>query len=151
MAAAAVGAEAIPGLLIRPARAGLLSPVLQLIRPQLERRLSRVCLELAAGGQKELEQILSEPCRRLARPVSVCLIEETERSGRSFGVLTELLGGRFGDDTEVVAKRCVAKLLGLPVDTLKDVPLRDLNRRFSQRSGEPDTTPPLDGPGGQER
>jgi hypothetical protein len=58
------------------------------------------------------------------------LIEETDRTGRGLGVLTEMLNGRFGDDSEVVVKRCLARLLGLPVDSLKDVPLRDLTRRF---------------------
>jgi hypothetical protein len=42
-----------------------------------------------------------------------------------------MLSGRFGDDSEVVVKRCLARLLGLPADSLKDVPLRDLTRRFS--------------------
>jgi hypothetical protein len=41
-----------------------------------------------------------------------------------------MVGGRFGDDSEVVVKRCLARLLGLPVDSLRDVPLRDLARRF---------------------
>lgn len=28
--------------------------------------------------------------------------------------MTELLAGRFGDDSEVVVKRCAGRLLGLP-------------------------------------
>ena len=34
-----------------PAQAGLLLPVLQLMRPQLESRLTRVCVETASGGK----------------------------------------------------------------------------------------------------
>ena len=45
-----------------------------------------------------------------------------------------MIGGRFGDDSEVVVKRCLARLLGLPVDSLRDVPLRDLTRRFGTLS-----------------
>jgi hypothetical protein len=116
--------------LASPSSAGLLMPVLELMRPRLESRLAEVCIQTAAGGLA-LGASLEDPCRKLAKPTSRCLIEETNRTGRGLGVLTEMLGGRFGDDSEVVVKRCLARLLGLPVDSLKDVPLRDLTRRFS--------------------
>lgn len=126
-----LGAALATGLLSpTPAAASLLGPVLQLMRPQLERRLSEVCISTAAGGQASLERSLREPCRRLAAPASACLIAEAESSGRSFGVISELARDRFGDDSEVVVKRCVAKLLGLPADSLKEVSLEDLRRRF---------------------
>jgi len=41
----------------------------------------------------------------------------------------------LGDDSEVVIKRCAARLLGLPSDTLKDVPLQELQKRFRVPSG----------------
>jgi hypothetical protein len=113
-----------------PVSASLLGPVLRLMRPQLERKLSDVCVSAAAGGQASLERSLREPCRRLAAPASACLIAEAESSGRSFGVISELARGRLGDDSEVVVKRCVAKLLGLPADSLREVSLEDLQRRF---------------------
>jgi hypothetical protein len=100
------------------AQASLLGPLLNLMRPQLE----------------------APPCRALAGPTSRCLIEETERSGRSFGVMTELLAGRFGDDSEVVVKRCAGRLLGLPADSFMDVPIRDLARRF-KAAAAPALTP----------
>ncbi|MFM7314705.1 MAG: hypothetical protein ACKO0M_16355, partial [Cyanobium sp.] len=78
----------------------------------------------------ELASRLEDPCRKLAVPTSKCLIEETDSTGRSLGVLRELMRGRFGDDSEVVVKRCLARLFGLPADTLRDVPLQDLVRRF---------------------
>jgi hypothetical protein len=119
-----------------PASASLLGPVLRLMRPQLERKLSEACVSAAAGGQasleRSLERSLKEPCRRLAVPASACLISEAESSGRSFGVISELARGRLGDDSEVVVKRCVAKLLGLPADSLKEVSLEDLQRRFKR-------------------
>lgn len=113
-----------------PATAGLLMPVLQLMRPQLESRLAEICVQAASVGSPGLGASLQDPCRKLAAPTSRCLIEETDRTGRGLGVLTEMVGGRFGDDSEVVVKRCLARLLGLPVDSLRDVPLRDLARRF---------------------
>lgn len=116
--------------LATPSAAGLLMPVLELMRPRLEARLADLCILTAAGASPSLGASLEDPCRKLAKPTSRCLIEETNRTGRGLGVLTEMLGGRFGDDTEVVVKRCLARLLGLPVDSLRDVPLRDLTRRF---------------------
>jgi len=119
-----------------PAQAGLLTPLLQLIRPQLETKLAQICVDTAAGGSSELRRRLQEPCHQLALPTSRCLIEETDSSGRGLGVLTELLGGRFGDDSELVVKRCLARMFGIPAESLKDVPLRDLGRRFGARQPE---------------
>jgi hypothetical protein len=126
----------------QPASAGLLRPVLMLMRPQLENRLAQVCVEAAAGGRPDLERALQDPCRKLAIPTSRCLIEETDATGRGLGVLTEMLGGRFGDDSEVVVKRCLARMFGLPADSLGDVPLRELGRRFGSRPGGPAAPPP---------
>jgi hypothetical protein len=113
-----------------PARAGLLRPVLLLLRPQLENQLTRVCVETVSAGRADLEKSLQDPCRKLAVPTSKCLIEETDNSGRSLGVLTEMVSGRFGDDSEEVVKRCLARMFGLPTDSLRDMPLRELGRRF---------------------
>lgn len=120
-----------------PAAASLLGPMLQLLRPQIENRLAKVCVEAAAGGNQDLERTLVRPCRQLARPTSQCLVEETDRTGRGLGVITELLAGRFGDDSEVVVKRCLARLFGLPADSLNDVPLRALARRFGNANSNP--------------
>jgi hypothetical protein len=49
------------------------------------------------------------------------------------GVLTEVIGGRFGDDSEVIVKRCLARMFGLPADALMEVPLRELAKRFGTR------------------
>ena len=113
-----------------PARAGLLRPVLLLLRPQLENQLTRVCVQTASAGRTDLEKSLQDPCRKLAVPTSKCLIEETDNSGRSLGVLTEMVSGRFGDDSEEVVKRCLARMFGLPTDSLLDMPLRELGKRF---------------------
>ena len=113
-----------------PARAGLLRPVLLLLRPQLENQLTRVCVQTASAGRTDLEKSLQDPCRKLAVPTSKCLIEETDNSGRSLGVLTEMVSGRFGDDSEEVVKRCLARMFGLHTDSLRDMPLRELGKRF---------------------
>lgn len=113
-----------------PAQASLLRPLLMLLRPQLEQRLTLLCLRSLSGGQPSLEQSLQRPCQQLAGPASACLINETDASGRSLGVISELISGRIGDDSDVVIKRCVAKLLNLPPETLQEVPLKDLQRRF---------------------
>jgi len=118
------------GLPIRSAEASVWKPLLQLLRPQLESRLARACVEAAAGNNPELASRLQDPCRKLAAPTSRCLIEETDRSGRGMGVMRELVRGQFGDDSEMVVKRCLARLFGLPADTLQDVPLQELARRF---------------------
>ena len=113
-----------------PASAGLLMPVLEMMRPRLETRLAEVCIQTASSSFPGVGASLEDPCRKLAKPTSHCLIEETDRTGRGLGVLTEMLGGRFGDDSEVVVKRCLARMLGLPMESFRDVPLRDLTRRF---------------------
>ena len=100
------------------AQAGLLAPLLSLMRPQLELRITAACQQWAAAGDKALEERMGPPCRALAGPTSRCLVDETERSGRGLGVISELVGGRFGDDSEVVVKRCLARLFGLPSDKI---------------------------------
>ena len=130
LAAPLLGSLLLSAAWAAPARAGLLSPLLSLMRPQLEARLTAACQQWASGGDRNLEARMAPPCRALAGPTSRCLIEETERSGRSFGVMTELLAGRFGDASEVVVKRCAGRMLGLPADSFMDVPIRELARRF---------------------
>jgi len=110
----------------------LLLPVLQLVRPQLEQRLKTVCVEAAAAGNASLAAKLEAPCAQLARPTSQCLVEETASSGRGLSVLGDLIRGDFGAESEVVLKRCLARMLGLPADTLQQIPLRELAQGFAK-------------------
>lgn len=126
-----------------PARAGLLGPLLQLLRPQLESRLATACEQWASGGDGELARQLRRPCSSLAAPASRCLIEESERSGRSLALIAELAAGRLGEEGERVVKRCASRLLGLPPDSLQEVPLQTLAERFRSRRPRP---PQPDGP-----
>ena len=118
-------------------QAGLLQPLLQMMRPKLERELADQCQALAKqalqGAELDLEpfsRMGKQPCQALVKPVSTCLIRETSRSGRELGVISELLSGRIGDDAEVVIKRCLASLLGLQATDLQDVPLSELFQRL---------------------
>ena len=115
------------------AQAGLLRPLLDLMRPNLENRLSQACVSQLAGEDSALAKRLENPCRTVAAPTSRCLIDETDRSGRGLGIISEMLAGRFGDDSEVVVKRCLARQLGLPPDSLQDLPLLELVRRYATR------------------
>ena len=118
-------------------QAGLLQPLLQMMRPKLESQLADQCQQLAKQPLKDAELDLEplssmgeQPCQALAKPVSECLIRETSRSGRELGVISELLSGRIGDDAQVVIKRCLASLLGLQATDLQDVPLSELFQRL---------------------
>ena len=114
-------------------QAGLLQPLLQMMRPKLESQLADQCQQLAKQALRDAELDLEpisgiekQPCQALAKPISECLIRETSRSGRELGVISELLAGRIGDDAEVVIKRCLASLLGFQATDLRDVPLGEL-------------------------
>lgn len=115
------------------------------MRPQLGSRLAAACVQWASGGDNALGQRLQRPCTALAGPTSRCLVEESERSGRTLAVISELVASRFGDDSELVVKRCVSRLLGLPADSLNDVPLRQLAERF--RAKAPQMLDPQPGSG----
>ncbi len=119
------------------AQAGLLQPLLQMMRPKLEDQLTHYCQRLAKDalraaelGLEQFSNVVQQPCQGLAKPVSQCLIRETSNSGRELGVLSELLSGRIGDDANVVIKRCLASMLGLSKTDLQDVPISELFQRL---------------------
>ena len=99
------------------ARAGLLQPVLQMLRPRLEAELTDTCTSLvgeATGGLEGIETLAKGPCRSAAKPMSECLIREAGRSGRELEVLSELIRGTVGDNSTLVIRHCVSSLMGLP-------------------------------------
>ena len=122
------------------ARAGLFQPLIQLLKPRIERQLVSECRQLAEQAldgvaaeiapKSWLNNAVEQPCRTLARPVSECLIRETSRSGRELGVLTELLRGRVGDDASEVIQRCLVSLTGLPQSRLNQIPVQELIERL---------------------
>jgi hypothetical protein len=44
----------------------------------------------------------------------------------------EVIQGNLGTVSEAVVKRCLAKMLGLPAESLKDVPLKELAQSFKK-------------------
>ena len=114
-----------------PVNAGLFSPLLRLLRPRLERTIARECEQLGDRERQAVQEMISGGCSSLAKPASACLVEETSRSGRELGVLQELIAGRIGDDGEVVVKRCLSRLFGLPANSLETLNL-ELFRRGRQ-------------------
>ncbi len=119
------------GCLLWPkaAQAGLWRPVLNLMRPQLEDRLTQACVEGLSGKQPQLASQLEGPCRQLAAPTSRCLVKETDASGKGLAVLNELLKRELGPEGERIVKRCIARQLGLPATSLDGLSLRDLTQR----------------------
>jgi hypothetical protein len=120
----------LAGLIWPPAApAGMWRPLLNLMRPQLEDRLTRACVEGLAGNQASLARQLEQPCRQLAAPTSRCLVKETDASGKGLAVIGELLQRELGPEGERIVKRCVARQLGLPASSLDGLSLRDLTQR----------------------
>jgi hypothetical protein len=113
-----------------PARAGLLRPVLEVMRPQLENRITKACVDGLAGKLPELAAQLQRPCRQLADRTSRCLVRETDASGQGLAVLRELMQRNLGPESERIAKRCIAQLVGLPANSLEGLSLEQLARRF---------------------
>ncbi len=117
-----------------PAQAGLLSPIYWLAKPKLEKHLYNECVNLVAGGDVYLLSRVKPACKTLSKPIAKCLLKQTVSSGRGLGVITELLGAKFGDDSEIVVKRCFATFFGLPVNTFNSVPLREIVERLKETS-----------------
>ncbi len=116
------------------ALAGLWRPVLNMMRPQLEDRLTQACVEGLAGKQPNLASQLERPCRQLAAPTSRCLVQETDASGKGLAVLSELLQRELGPEGERIVKRCIARQLGLPASSLDGLSLRELTQRSGSSS-----------------
>jgi hypothetical protein len=88
------------------AQAGLLG----LIRPQVEAQMARECqkaLGKAEGGLSALSRL----CDDIARPASVCVVQEIERNGNLPQVAGEALSGRLGPASLSLATTCVGRLL----------------------------------------
>jgi hypothetical protein len=111
---------------IPKASAGLLSPLLGLARGSIENRITAQCLTLTTQRKDALMDVMRPPCNSLAKPLTDCLIEETERSGQTIRVFKELLTNEFGDASELVVKRCMAATFKLPRTSFDAIPVRQL-------------------------
>ena len=113
-----------------------------------KRHSSRALAELVARHRHRLERVTNRATRlRQQRRRIPAHLHQTHPSGRpdgrgtpaslEYGHFTELLAGRFGDDSEVVVKRCAGRLLGLPPESFQDVPIRELAKRFKAAAPAP--------------
>lgn len=108
------------------ASAGLQLPLLGLARGNIENRIAEQCLNLTTQRQDALMDVMRSPCNSLAKPLTDCLIEETERSGQTIRVFKELLTNEFGDASELVVKRCMATAFKLPRTSFDGIQVRQL-------------------------
>ncbi len=106
------------------AQAGLLSPILGLARPRIETEITKQCLEITAGTTADLLLVMEPPCKALAKPIANCFLGQIEESGKILSIVSELINSSFGEASELIVKRCAAKLLNLPINTFAQVPLK---------------------------
>ncbi|MEB3159757.1 MAG: hypothetical protein VKK03_09910 [Synechococcus sp.] len=102
-------------------RAGILQPLLEMMRPRMEAKISESCTELVrevSGGLDGVSLLAEGPCRSAAKPISACLVREAGHSHRELQMITELLRGQIGDDSRQVIRRCLSSMMGLPANGL---------------------------------
>lgn len=109
--------------LLPPMLAGLLSlplllaqvplvsgALLGMVRPQVEAQMTREC-QKAVGKAEGSFAALQGMCADLARPASVCVVQEIERSGNLAQVVAEAMAGRVGPASMGVASVCLSRLM----------------------------------------
>ena len=125
---------ALSGLIPSRAEASILKPLLLLLAPRLESSLQQECTKLISGVEPELIKPMAKVCKTISKPIASCLINQADTSGRALGVIKEMIQGKFGDDSELVVKRCIASILLLPLDTFSDVPLKKFIDQLKETS-----------------
>jgi len=125
---------ALSGLFPLRAEASMFKPLLLLAAPRLENSLQQECTKLISGVGPELIEPMAKVCKTISKPIASCLINQADISGRSLGVIKEMIQGKFGDDSELVVKRCIASMFLLPLDTFNDVPLKKFTDRLKDPS-----------------
>ena len=89
---------------------GLQGALLAMLRPQLETQMTRECEKAVAdpdGSFLNLRVI----CAEIARPASVCLVDEIQRQGSLMQVTGETMGGQLGPASLDVASACISRLM----------------------------------------
>ena len=84
--------------------------VLNLMRPQVEARMTREC-EKAMGSVESNFTAFRSLCSEIARPASVCVVQEVERNGTILQLAAEALGGKPGPESMKVAAVCISRLV----------------------------------------
>lgn len=106
--------------------AGIFKPLLNLLKPQLENSLYRECVKIIGGTDQNLVEISSKACRLVVQPISSCLINQADESGKTLVVIKEMILSKFGDASEIVVKRCFASMLLLPINSFQNIPLKQI-------------------------
>jgi len=112
---------------------GLLLPVVMLLKPQVEAHIKKEGVNMTSSGNKELQEIMERPCSEIAKPIASCLIKEAEGSGKLLGIISDLISKNYGVASEHVTKRCIAKTLNMPPDSLSSVPLKRLIENMEKK------------------
>ena len=89
---------------------GLQGGLLAMLRPQLEKQMTRECEKAVAdpdGSFLNLRVI----CAEIARPASVCLVDEIQCQGSLMQVTGETMGGQLGPASLDVASACISRLM----------------------------------------
>jgi len=84
--------------------------LLSLVRPQVEAHMTRECLKALGKAENSLSG-LQGLCSDIARPASVCVVQEIERNGSMLQVAAEALAGKPGPVSMQVAATCISKLM----------------------------------------
>ena len=84
--------------------------ILNLMRPQVEAQMTREC-EKAMGTVEPNFTAFRSLCSEIARPASVCVVQEIERNGTILQVAVEALWGKPGPESMKVAAVCISRLL----------------------------------------
>jgi hypothetical protein len=89
---------------------GFGNSLLSLMRPQVEAHMTREC-EKAMGKAETGFASLHSLCGEIARPASVCVVQEIERNGTMLQVAAEAMAGKPGPVSMQVAATCISRLL----------------------------------------
>ena len=100
----------LPGPLLVAQLGGLQGGLLAMLRPQLEQQMTREC-EQAVGDPDGSFLNLRGICAEIARPASVCLVDEIQRQGSLVQISREAMGGQLGPASLEVASACISRLM----------------------------------------
>ena len=84
--------------------------LLMVLRPKLEQQMTEEC-EKAVSGRESSFLNLHSICAEIARPASVCLVQEINRQGTLIQVAGEALDGKLGPASLNVASACIERLM----------------------------------------
>jgi len=115
--------------------ASIFKPLLNLLKPQLQNSLYSECVKIIGGTDQNLIEISSKACRLIVQPISNCLINQADESGKTLIIIKEIIQSKFGDASEIVVKRCFASILMLPINSFQNIPLKQIFNKIPLTEG----------------